>query len=121
MPALRASSLHHQCCGQDAQPFAYGLQDRVECGGEQMAEVAQKAEQITKDTGRLTRVVGWYHSHPHITVLPSHIDINTQARPVSQLQTCSTALSMSLHSHPRIMILLLGIDAHAGAPRLPPL
>ena len=29
-------------------------------------------------TGRQTRVVGWYHSHPHITVLPSHVDINTQ-------------------------------------------
>lgn len=25
------------------------------------------------------RVLGWYHSHPHITVWPSHIDIRTQA------------------------------------------
>lgn len=24
-------------------------------------------------TGRTTRVIGWYHSHPHITVLPSHV------------------------------------------------
>eukprot|EP01113_Clastostelium_recurvatum_P048506 TRINITY_DN8853_c0_g1_i2.p1 TRINITY_DN8853_c0_g1~~TRINITY_DN8853_c0_g1_i2.p1 ORF type:complete len:248 (+),score=59.72 TRINITY_DN8853_c0_g1_i2:140-883(+) len=23
-------------------------------------------------------IVGWYHSHPHITVLPSHVDIATQ-------------------------------------------
>jgi BRCA1/BRCA2-containing complex subunit 3 len=22
---------------------------------------------------------GWFHSHPHITVLPSHVDVNTQA------------------------------------------
>ena len=43
-----------------------------------MAEVAQKAEQITQETGQTTRVVGWYHSHPHITVLPSHIDVDTQ-------------------------------------------
>ena len=43
-----------------------------------MAEVAKQAENITKATGVVTRVVGWYHSHPHITVLPSHIDINTQ-------------------------------------------
>jgi hypothetical protein len=26
-----------------------------------------------------TRVIGWYHSHPHITVLPSHVDVQTQA------------------------------------------
>lgn len=25
-----------------------------------------------------TRVIGWYHSHPHITVLPSHVDVRTQ-------------------------------------------
>ncbi|KAJ0256715.1 Mov34/MPN/PAD-1 family protein [Hirschfeldia incana] len=30
-------------------------------------------------TGRTTRVIGWYHSHPHITVLPSHVDVRTQA------------------------------------------
>lgn len=24
-------------------------------------------------TGRPVRVVGWYHSHPHITVWPSHV------------------------------------------------
>ncbi|XP_075667270.1 uncharacterized protein LOC142636866 isoform X2 [Castanea sativa] len=29
--------------------------------------------------GRTTRVIGWYHSHPHITVLPSHVDVRTQA------------------------------------------
>ncbi|GLJ43890.1 hypothetical protein SUGI_0914890 [Cryptomeria japonica] len=28
--------------------------------------------------GRTTRVIGWYHSHPHITVLPSHVDVRTQ-------------------------------------------
>ncbi|KAG8144489.1 hypothetical protein E2320_012995, partial [Naja naja] len=30
-------------------------------------------------TGRPMRVVGWYHSHPHITVWPSHVDVRTQA------------------------------------------
>ncbi|KAF7697402.1 hypothetical protein HF521_005820 [Silurus meridionalis] len=30
-------------------------------------------------TGRPVRVVGWYHSHPHITVWPSHVDVRTQA------------------------------------------
>jgi JAB1/Mov34/MPN/PAD-1 ubiquitin protease len=54
------------------------LQDRVECSGTQMADVALQAEKITEETGRTTRVVGWYHSHPHITVQPSHVDVNTQ-------------------------------------------
>ncbi|KAF3625244.1 Lys-63-specific deubiquitinase BRCC36 [Capsicum annuum] len=34
---------------------------------------------MTMATGRTTRVIGWYHSHPHITVLPSHVDVRTQA------------------------------------------
>nr|KAK1416800.1 hypothetical protein QVD17_25917 [Tagetes erecta] len=34
---------------------------------------------MTAETGRTTRVIGWYHSHPHITVLPSHVDVRTQA------------------------------------------
>ena len=37
-----------------------------------------KAEQLTQETGRLFDVVGWYHSHPNITVFPSQVDINTQ-------------------------------------------
>jgi BRCA1/BRCA2-containing complex subunit 3 len=28
---------------------------------------------MTVSTGRTTRVIGWYHSHPHITVLASHV------------------------------------------------
>uniref|UniRef100_A0A8D0FS64 BRCA1/BRCA2-containing complex subunit 3 n=1 Tax=Strix occidentalis caurina TaxID=311401 RepID=A0A8D0FS64_STROC len=43
--------------------------DRVEISPEQLAEI----------TGRPMRVVGWYHSHPHITVWPSHVDVRTQA------------------------------------------
>ncbi|CAH8258810.1 unnamed protein product [Arabidopsis lyrata] len=34
---------------------------------------------MTISTGKTTRVIGWYHSHPHITVLPSHVDVRTQA------------------------------------------
>eukprot|EP00112_Aurelia_sp_Birch-Aquarium-sp1_P004830 Seg1546.20 transcript_id=Seg1546.20/GoldUCD/mRNA.D3Y31 product="Lys-63-specific deubiquitinase BRCC36-like" protein_id=Seg1546.20/GoldUCD/D3Y31 len=25
------------------------------------------------------RIIGWYHSHPHITVWPSHVDVRTQS------------------------------------------
>ena len=35
---------------------------------------------LAAETGRPLRVVGWYHSHPHITVWPSHVDLQTQAQ-----------------------------------------
>jgi hypothetical protein len=54
------------------------LQDRVETSPEQMAACSALAEHVSSSTGLPTRVVGWYHSHPHITVLPSHVDVNTQ-------------------------------------------
>lgn len=28
---------------------------------------------MSAEIGRTTRVIGWYHSHPHITVMPSHV------------------------------------------------
>eukprot|EP00624_Nannochloropsis_granulata_P005883 evm.model.NODE_41946_length_18123_cov_25.350328.2 len=53
---------------------------RVEVGYEQLAEAEQLASALAKATGRETRILGWFHSHPHITVLPSHVDIQTQAQ-----------------------------------------
>uniref|UniRef100_A0AAY4BMU2 MPN domain-containing protein n=1 Tax=Denticeps clupeoides TaxID=299321 RepID=A0AAY4BMU2_9TELE len=47
--------------------------DRVEISPEQLSAAS------TEMTGRPVRVVGWYHSHPHITVWPSHVDVRTQA------------------------------------------
>ncbi|CAN0008945.1 unnamed protein product, partial [Laminaria digitata] len=35
---------------------------------------------MSAQLGQDTRVVGWYHSHPHITVLPSHVDVRTQGQ-----------------------------------------
>ncbi|KAI8597117.1 JAB1/Mov34/MPN/PAD-1 ubiquitin protease-domain-containing protein [Dissophora ornata] len=52
--------------------------DRVEIGPEQLTMAAIEAEEITQATGKTTRVIGWYHSHPHITVFPSHVDLRTQ-------------------------------------------
>lgn len=52
--------------------------DRVETSPEQMARCSAHAEKLSRVTGVRTRVVGWYHSHPHITVLPSHVDLKTQ-------------------------------------------
>ncbi|CAG9766707.1 unnamed protein product [Ceutorhynchus assimilis] len=53
--------------------------DRVEISPEQLCEATVHAENLAATLGRPMRVIGWYHSHPHITVWPSHVDIRTQA------------------------------------------
>ncbi|XP_062232026.1 uncharacterized protein LOC133929329 [Phragmites australis] len=53
--------------------------DRVEVNPELLAAASAQAEKMTATIGKTTRVIGWYHSHPHITVLPSHVDVRTQA------------------------------------------
>nr|BAE29117.1 unnamed protein product [Mus musculus] len=53
--------------------------DRVEISPEQLSAASTEAERLSELTGRPMRVVGWYHSHPHITVWPSHVDVRTQA------------------------------------------
>ncbi|CAM2120288.1 lys-63-specific deubiquitinase BRCC36 isoform X1 [Lepidochelys kempii] len=53
--------------------------DRVEISPEQLSAASTEAERLAEITGRSMRVVGWYHSHPHITVWPSHVDVRTQA------------------------------------------
>ncbi|CAA2999110.1 lys-63-specific deubiquitinase BRCC36-like [Olea europaea subsp. europaea] len=60
------------------QPRADRRKDRVETNPEQLT-AASAQHRVTMATGITTRVIGWYHSHPHITVLPSHVDVRTQA------------------------------------------
>ncbi|KAI7854938.1 JAB1/Mov34/MPN/PAD-1 ubiquitin protease-domain-containing protein [Circinella umbellata] len=52
--------------------------DRVEIAPEQLHLAALEAEQVSKRLNRKMCVIGWYHSHPHITVFPSHVDLRTQ-------------------------------------------
>eukprot|EP00039_Didymoeca_costata_P004146 m.71598 g.71598 ORF g.71598 m.71598 type:complete len:262 (+) comp12264_c0_seq1:185-970(+) len=52
--------------------------DRVEISAEQLGMASTRAEELGKECGRDLRIVGWYHSHPHITVWPSHVDVRTQ-------------------------------------------
>eukprot|EP00049_Salpingoeca_infusionum_P015639 m.306010 g.306010 ORF g.306010 m.306010 type:complete len:532 (-) comp15914_c1_seq5:2488-4083(-) len=52
--------------------------DRVEISAAHQSQAAIKAERISKATKRNLTVLGWYHSHPHITVWPSHVDLRTQ-------------------------------------------
>lgn len=47
--------------------------DRVEISEEQLVQATLRAEELAAEVGRPLRVVGWYHSHPHITVWPSHV------------------------------------------------
>lgn len=53
--------------------------DRVEISPEQLSDASTKAEMLAKELQKPMRVLGWYHSHPHITVWPSHVDVQTQA------------------------------------------
>lgn len=47
--------------------------DRVEISDEQLLKAAADAERLAIELERPMRVIGWYHSHPHITVCPSHV------------------------------------------------
>jgi len=58
---------------------SYKRPDRVEIDPEQLTAATAEAEKIAASIKTPTRVIGWYHSHPHITVLPSHVDVRTQA------------------------------------------
>ncbi|KAK0174369.1 hypothetical protein PV327_010146 [Microctonus hyperodae] len=53
--------------------------DRVEISSEQLMEASAEAERLQNKLKRSMRILGWYHSHPHITVFPSHVDVGTQA------------------------------------------
>jgi len=52
--------------------------DRCEISATQLAGASAEAERLSTITGHEVRIIGWYHSHPHITVLPSHVDVRTQ-------------------------------------------
>eukprot|EP00672_Neobodo_designis_P015974 CAMPEP_0174837560 /NCGR_PEP_ID=MMETSP1114-20130205/6826_1 /TAXON_ID=312471 /ORGANISM="Neobodo designis, Strain CCAP 1951/1" /LENGTH=255 /DNA_ID=CAMNT_0016071627 /DNA_START=55 /DNA_END=819 /DNA_ORIENTATION=+ len=53
--------------------------DRVEIPTDQLCKVTDEAEVMSAVVGQKTRVIGWYHSHPHITPYPSAVDLATQA------------------------------------------
>ncbi|KAK9301055.1 hypothetical protein QLX08_006401 [Tetragonisca angustula] len=52
--------------------------DRVEISVEQLLKAVSEADRLSEELQRPVHVLGWYHSHPHITVYPSHLDIRTQ-------------------------------------------
>ena len=54
--------------------FSFFLDDHLAIA----STVAEELSRIDKRDD--ARVVGWYHSHPHITVHPSHVDVKTQGQ-----------------------------------------
>ncbi|VDN97007.1 unnamed protein product [Rodentolepis nana] len=52
--------------------------DRVEVNDIELARGIEDADKLKKILGRNIAVLGWYHSHPHITVHPSSHDITAQ-------------------------------------------
>jgi len=39
-------------------------------------QAQQRAEEISSECGTKVNIVGWYHSHPKITVVPSNVGEN---------------------------------------------
>jgi BRCA1/BRCA2-containing complex subunit 3 len=64
--------------GVSVQTRSDRRKDRVEISPEALSSAAEDAERLARVVGRRTRVIGWYHSHPHITVQPSNVDLGTQ-------------------------------------------
>ena len=52
--------------------------DRVELDEEQLLKAREYADELSEKHNLSIKIVGWYHSHPKITVPPSHVDLNTQ-------------------------------------------
>lgn len=52
--------------------------DRVEFDEIQIAQAVEIAEEIHKENKIQANVIGWYHSHPKITIPPSNVDLETQ-------------------------------------------
>lgn len=69
--------------------------DRVEASPEQLFEAATEAEKLSKLYNRELRVIGWFHSHPHITVWPSDVDLKTQ-RDMQTMEQCFVGIIASV-------------------------
>ncbi|CAA7048926.1 unnamed protein product [Microthlaspi erraticum] len=83
---------------------------------------ASPQSRMTISTGRTTRVIGWYHSHPHITVLPSHVDVRTQAM-YQLLDTGFIGLIFSCFSEDASKvgrIQVIAFQSSDGKPNTPP-
>jgi BRCA1/BRCA2-containing complex subunit 3 len=67
--------------------------DRVEFDEIQISKASEIADTLEKELKLDVNVVGWYHSHPKITIPPSSVDLNTQFS--QQYQGCFVGLIAS--------------------------
>ncbi|KAK9744225.1 JAB1/Mov34/MPN/PAD-1 ubiquitin protease [Popillia japonica] len=73
--------------------------DRVEISPEQLCTASTAAEQLTNKLKRPMRVLGWYHSHPHITVWPSHVVIVFTLKAIdSSLEVIAILIFKRIHT-----------------------
>lgn len=77
--------------------------DRVEVGYQDLALASTIAEKFSALDGVSQTVVGWYHSHPHITAMPSHVDVKTQGH-YQQLDVGFIGLIFSVFDKGRLEI-----------------
>jgi BRCA1/BRCA2-containing complex subunit 3 len=70
--------------------------DRVEMSPESLASASETAELVSAATGVSTTVVGWYHSHPKIPVVPSAVDLRTQKEHQQHFESGWVGLIVSL-------------------------
>jgi BRCA1/BRCA2-containing complex subunit 3 len=77
--------------------------DRVEVGYQDLALASTIADKFSELDDVRQNVVGWYHSHPHITAMPSHVDVKTQGQ-YQQLDVGFIGLIFSVFDKGRLEI-----------------
>ena len=88
--------------------------DRCEISEIQLANASATAEKLSAEIGRTVRIVGWYHSHPHITVLPSHVDVRTQGS-WQMMDSCFVGLIFSVFNEENDKAMRIQVTAFQAA------
>nr|VZI33769.1 unnamed protein product [Spirometra erinaceieuropaei] len=83
----------------------------------ELAGCIDKCEELSKALETPVSVVGWYHSHPHITPFPSHVDVQTQLN-FQAMDRNFVGLIFSVFVHqpnsPGQVVSLLGFQSTTG-------
>ncbi|VVC41045.1 JAB1/MPN/MOV34 metalloenzyme domain,Brcc36 isopeptidase [Cinara cedri] len=71
--------------------------DRVEIMSEDLVNAMEDAKEFSRIKGENLNVIGWYHSHPHITVWPSNVDLQTQLN-LQNMDSCFVGIICSSYN-----------------------
>lgn len=77
--------------------------DRVEISAEQLCEATIYAEELKLRLKRDMRILGWYHSHPHITVWPSHVGKRDGGKNNHKLRVYKYIFFLNRYSHATVI------------------